>query len=160
MSAASCMTEKESSTPSGSRMKPGDRLPAFTAITATGDTCTAESFRGKTSVIVFFNTDCGDCRKELPILQRIYEEYGGDDGFKILCISRNEKAEDTESYWKENSLTLPYSPQTNNNIYNSFAYSRIPQIYISDSTCTIKVVYLDRPMAEYEDLAVWIDSLM
>lgn len=141
-------------------MKPGDRLPVFTAVTATGDTCTDKSFRGKTSVIVFFNTGCGDCRKELPILQRIYEKYGDDDDFKMLCISRNENAEDIESYWTENSLTLPYSPQTNNNIYNSFAYSNIPQIYISDSTCTIKAIYLDKPLAEYEDLAGWIDSLM
>lgn len=160
LSAVSCITEEESSAPSGSRMKPGDRLPAFTAVTTTGDTCTDESFRGKTSVIVFFNTGCGDCRKELPILQRIYEKYGEDDDFKMLCISRNENAEDIESYWTENSLTLPYSPQTNNNLYNSFAYSNIPQIYISDSTCTIKAIYLDKPLAEYEDLAGWIDSLM
>lgn len=78
----------------------------------------------------------------------------------MLCISRNENAEDIESYWTKNSLTLPYSPQTNNNLYNSFAYSNIPQIYISDSTCTIKAIYLDKPLAEYEDLAGWIDSLM
>lgn len=159
LTVVSCITEEESSAPSGSRMKPGDRLPAFSVVTAEGDTCTDKSFEGKTSVIVFFNTGCGDCRKELPILQRIYDDYAGMEDFKMLCISRNEKAEDIEEYWEKNGLTLPYSPQKDNSTYNRFAYSTIPQIYISDSTCTIKAIYLDKPMAEYADLAGWIDAL-
>ena len=56
-------------------LKSGDKLPAFSITLNNGLEVTNEEFRGKVSLIVFFNTGCPDCRKELPVIQEVYE-YG------------------------------------------------------------------------------------
>lgn len=92
-------------------------------------------------MIVFFNTSCADCQRELPRLNAIYEDserlaeilpttvYGPG---RVVCIAREESSEDIERLWREKSLNLPYSAQPDRRIYSLFARSIIPRQYIVD----------------------------
>ena len=51
LSAVSCITEEESSAPSGSRMKPGDRLPDFSVIMSDGTSFSSADLDGKVSLM-------------------------------------------------------------------------------------------------------------
>ena len=110
----------------------GDALPQFEVTTIEGRTvCSADSYNAP-MVIVFFNTTCPDCQKELPIIQEQYEEnlkFPESDQSIYICISREEGAADVERYWTENNLTLPVSPQTDRRIYSMFASIGIPRIF-------------------------------
>lgn len=122
----------------------GDMLPAFSVVLDGGETVTTAGLRGKVAVIVFFNTGCNDCRNELPVVQRVYEEYAADAGVAFVAIAREEEADAVSDYWSEQGLTLPFSAQTDRVVYNLFATVGIPRIYIADAGGRITAVFDDR----------------
>ncbi len=124
-------------------LMPGDKLPYFSVVCHNGETLSTEMLRGKRSVIVFFDTACGDCRKALPEIQKAYDEAMAThpDEVTYICISRNEDAESVQKYWDENNLTLPYSAQTNADVYHLFANIGIPRVYISNTDLIIEKTY-------------------
>lgn len=126
---AACVTDKEEPIWS---LATGDPLPEFEVTTLSGMTVSsADSYRSEL-VIVFFNTTCPDCRKELPLLQQQYEAnltLPEAEQKLYICISREEGQADVERYWKENSLTIPVSAQADRHVYSLFASSGIPRIF-------------------------------
>lgn len=149
----SCIGDDEEGTVD---LKAGDTVPAFSVTMDNGQAMTDEFLRGTVSLIVFFNTGCPDCRDELPVLQKIYEEY--DSKINMVCISREEGAHDIAEYWKDNHLTLPYSAQENRTVYYMFAKSGIPRVYIVDKKLVIRNVFTDKPLASFEDLSSAIEA--
>lgn len=116
----------------------GDRLPEFEITLNNGDVVTTESLRGSESVIVFFNTSCVDCRRELPEIQKLYNEFLMQNRpVRFICISREEGAASVAKFWEENNLTMPYSAQTDRRVYNLFASSGIPRLYEADKNLMI-----------------------
>ena len=113
-------------------LHPGDALPQFEVTTIDGRTVSSDDSYNSPMVIIFFNTTCPDCRKELPFLQKEYEEnlkLPEAEKSIYICISREEGAADVERYWTENHLTLPVSPQRDRRIYSMFASIGIPRIF-------------------------------
>ncbi len=147
---SSCVTDKDD--PVWSLQK-GESLPQFSVAMNDGRLVTTESLRGKKSMIVFFNTGCSDCRRELPVIQAVYDRcQEASPDIEIICISRNECKEAVEKYWSENSLTLPYSAQDDRRVYSLFASSVIPRIYVSSQDLKITASFSDSPLASYEDI--------
>ena len=79
----------------------------------------------------------------MSIIKKIYDEYFPQQ-VKFAVISREEGKETIDHFWKANSLTLPYSAQSDRTVYNLFADSRIPRVYICLDGI-IKAVFTDEP---------------
>lgn len=134
---SSCISDNEPH-PADYAIKTGERIPDFSVTVYNGSVISTESLRGKKSIIVFFNTSCPDCRKELPQIQTVYETILGNDlPVNLICIARAESAESIISYWRKNSLTLPFSPQKDTAIFNLFAQYTIPRVYLTDENLVI-----------------------
>jgi peroxiredoxin len=77
----------------------------------------AVSSMGKNEILIFsfFSVTCIPCKKELPALQKLYNNYK-DKKFKIFLINpdnpKTVSGEDVKSYLKDLSVTLPvlYDP--------------------------------------------------
>ena len=113
------------------RVRVGDHVPQFTAsvVDDTGrHSFSTEQLTGET-IIVFFNTWCGDCQRELPLLNDYYLQQSEKSGFQMIAISRAEGEESVAAFWKEKGLQIPYSAQNDRRIYDLFASSIIPRIY-------------------------------
>lgn len=112
-------------------VKVGDRLPSFSVETITDTGRSAFSSDGLTgrAVIVFFNTTCRDCQRELPKLEAYYRQHRDDAGFQLVAIAREQAEADIAAYWEANDFTMPYSPQEDRKIYNLFATLTIPRVY-------------------------------
>lgn len=126
---AGCIGEKEE--PEW-YLRPGDALPQFEVTTIDGINISSADSYSAELVIVFFNTTCPDCRRELPQIQLQYEEnrkLPDSEQSIYICISREEGVEDIKRYWTENHLTLPVSAQTDRHIYSLFASIGIPRIF-------------------------------
>lgn len=130
----------------------GDRLPDFSVTMSDGTSVSGASLRETASLILFFHTSCPDCQQVLPIIQRIYNEYASAE-IQFAFISREEDATTIATYWESQNFTMPYSAQANRNIYELFATSRIPRVYISDSEGIIRYIFTDNPVPTYEELA-------
>ena len=152
---AGCINDNE---PQGPSLVVGDSLPVFSVVMNNGEVVSTESLKGLIPVIVFFNTDCSDCRKELPVIQKLWDLYKDNAEVKILAIAREESASQIMSYWEENNLTLPWSAQENRDVYSLFATSVIPRIYIADKTGVITATFGDQDMPTLEQLETLLQS--
>lgn len=123
----------------------GDRLPEFSVETADGRGVSTEGLAGNVSVLVFFNTSCSDCQAELPNVQAAYDRFADvcDSDVDFLCISRQEGRDAVMSYWSKCGFTLPVSPQDDREVYDKFASSGIPRIYVADRHGIITTVFSD-----------------
>ena len=124
-----------------------------------GEVVTEDSLIGNVSILMFFHTSCPDCQQALPRVQEIYNEYSS-KGVNFALVSRECGKDEIEAYWRENGLDLPYSAQDDRKVYNMFATSRIPRIYISDENGTIRYIFTDDPVASYDDLKSALESLI
>lgn len=131
----------------------GDKCPDFQVTMNDGRVVTTSSLKKTTSMIVFFNTTCSDCRAELPVIQLVSDTLKAQNApVEILCISRNQSDESVASYWAENHLTLPYSAQETNDVYRLFATSTIPRIYIIGPDLKITATFADSPLPTAQQL--------
>lgn len=150
-----CISEDE---PQGPSLQVGELLPEFSVTMSDGTVYTTPELRGKVPVIVFFNTNCSDCRKELPVIQQLWEEYEYNDIVKVIAISREESAEEIQEYWKQNGLTLPYSAQETRDVYSLFAPSVIPRIYIANSQGVVTATFDDSALPSFAILTTAIQE--
>ena len=136
---ASCVCDMSEAGVTGDIVVIGQALPEFSVALSDGRVVTPETFAGRPAVIVFFSTECVDCRKELPVIQRLYEERGDAAGF--VCISRAEGEGSVETYWHTHGLTLPYSAQTDREVFHLFARGTIPRVYVCDAEGTVRAAF-------------------
>ena len=128
------------------RVAVGDRVPLFSVeMVKDGErsTFSTAQLTGET-VIVFFNTTCPDCQRDLPKLNQYYLKHKVDEGFRMVAISREEGEEDVAAYWKDNGLQIPYSAQNDRRIYELFASSIIPRVYFVSAQGIVTRVFIER----------------
>lgn len=152
----SCLGKVEQMTRDTDVVKVRQKLPQFSVTTSNGMVVSNTTLQGKPSVIVFFNTLCGDCQRELPIVQQVYNQYANKAYF--ICISRAQGTDDVAAYWQSKNLNLPYSAQADKFVYEKFATGVIPRIYVADASGTICRYFVER-MTE-KDLHSVLDSLI
>lgn len=123
----------------------GDRLPSF-SVGVIDDTAhytfSSDALTGPT-VIVFFNTSCSDCQRELPVLNDYYLQHRSEPGFQMVAIAREESEESIRAFWQSNALSIPYSPQSDRRVYNLFATVTIPRVYFCSKSGEITWVGIE-----------------
>lgn len=137
IAAVSCLNDEPEAK---SIVEVGDILPDFSVVMNDGTTISTDMLRGTESMIVFFSTTCGDCRRELP---RINEYAISHPEIRIVCIARSQTEAEIEPFWQSEGLTLPYSPQPDAAVYSLFATSGVPRIYCADPQLRVTAVYLE-----------------
>ena len=150
----SCIKEKQT----GADLAIGDPIPDFSVTMNDGAEVTSAQLSQGAAVIVFFTTACPDCQQTLPHIQDLYNVYTS-KGVKFALISREEGSESIEKYWVENDLTMPYSAQKDRTIYELFAKTRVPRVYICKDGI-IKAIYTDQPQnPTFDQLSAALNSL-
>ncbi len=134
----SCVYDKEEPEIS---IQVGDPLPRFSVTLLDGERFSTDELAGseiENLVILFFNTNCPDCQRELPQAQLLYDRILADETLsrttRLICIAREEDAASIREYWAANGLTLPASPQPDRTVYNLFASTGIPRLYLAQPT--------------------------
>ena len=75
-----------------------------------------------------------------------------------MLISREDPFESVSTYWSENNLTMPYSAQSDRKIYELFAKTRVPRIYIAKDG-VIKAIFTDSPVPDYDALVKALEEI-
>ena len=153
--AAGCIKEEQK----GADLKVGDIIPDFEVVMSDGETVTDQILQESVSVVMFFHTSCPDCQQVLPQMQRVYDEYAP-KGIRIVLISREDPKESVESFWLENGLKMPYSAQNNRKVYEKFAATRIPRVYVNEKGGIIRYVFTDDPNPSYDDLKSALENVI
>jgi peroxiredoxin len=155
LSLTSCIKEKQT----GADLSVGDRIPDFTVEVSDGTTLTGAQLRQGVCCIVFFTTECPDCQQTLPVVRTLYDEYAG-QGVKFALISREQSEDSISSYWLSQGFTMPYSAQSARAVYELFARSRVPRVYICRDG-VIKYIFTDQPAnPTYEVLRAVLEEML
>ena len=143
----------------GVELKVGDRLPKFSVVMSDGSQVSDESLFGSVSCVMFFHTSCPDCQQTLPVIQQVYDEYAS-KGVIFTLISREEGVRSVSAFWTQEKFSMPFSAQSDRTVYNKFAQTRIPRVYICDKDGIIRYIYTDDPTPTYENMSDSIKSLL
>lgn len=128
----------------------GDPVPHFEVVLSDGSAVSSQSLLGSWYVLVFFDTSCNDCRRELP---RLEEFHNLRPELPLLCISRGEDVAEVSAYWSENRFTMPYSAQPDATLYHRFATAGVPRLYIINSAGIVTAEYLESSIPSPDTLA-------
>ena len=153
--AAGCIKEEQK----GADLKVGDMIPDFEVVMSDGRVVTDDDLKENVSVVMFFHTSCKDCQQTLPVMQRIYDEYAS-ESLPIVLISREQGKESVSTYWKKNGLEMPYSAQYSRKVYNKFASTGIPRIYVNDRGGTIRHMFTDDPVPSFDAIKESIEDVI
>ena len=146
----SCLNDDDQNSASVNLVNVGDVVPEFMLIGANGETISSSSLGGQIYLLNFFDTNCPDCQKELPVLQQIYEKYK--TSVTLLNVPRSQTREEVNLYWDKAGLSMPVYMASNKDLYYQFATRGIPRTYVIDEKGVIQAVYTDSPIADYNTL--------
>lgn len=155
----SCIVEK---TDNPGDIGPGDSLPRFSITVRDGaaeSILTTESLEGSVSMVTLFSVSCSDCRAVMPEIQRAYDAFAP-QGVRFVNISRAEGWDRVEAFWHELGLTMPYSAQADRKVYELFAKSVVPRVYLSDGKGIVRFLHTDSPNPGFAELAEELNALL
>ena len=122
----------------------GDRAPNFTAQTLEGEPVELEDYRGKVLLVNVWATWCAPCREEMPSMETLYRELGGED-FEILAVSIDAARGETDaqgrdgaskerlrSFAEQLDLTFPILHQPSGTIQELYQTTGVPESFIID----------------------------
>lgn len=129
----------EASMGGGKMLKPGSQAPDFKFKMITGGDYDFNTWtKGKPSLIVFIQTACGSCQRELQFLKEFnYTEAG----LEILVIFIDVKEMDFKGYAKDNKMPFNFAWDAKYSIADAFGVSFAPASFLIDKDHNIAKVY-------------------
>jgi peroxiredoxin len=102
----------------------------FTLTELGGKTWTLKEQRGKVVVLNFWATWCPPCRKEMPDLEKLYQQFK-DQGLVILAIS-DEDAGKVKPFIAKQKVTYPILLDPGRKVNELFQIEGIPKTFVYD----------------------------
>ncbi|MEI6312679.1 MAG: TlpA disulfide reductase family protein [Bacteroidota bacterium] len=135
----------------------GKKISDIVGIDPNGNKISLMSVKGKVTLIDFWASWCGPCRKENPRVRQIYSQFH-DKGFNILGVSLDDKAADWKEAIATDSLTWNHVSDLKgweSKAAKDFAIQAIPQTILIDANGTIIARNLNN-----EELTAKLSSLL
>lgn len=89
------------------KIKKGDAAPAFALKTIAGEEVSLDSLKGKIVLLDFWATWCGPCKKAMPSIQKIADDYK-DKGVVVYGVNVWERKENAAKDYLEKNPTIQY----------------------------------------------------
>ncbi|MGM9926362.1 MAG: peroxiredoxin family protein [Bacillus sp. (in: firmicutes)] len=142
------MEKKDESTTKLPGLEESAKAPNFTLQTLKGETVSLEDYKGKKVVLNLWATWCGPCRKEMPDMQKFYEQ-NPNGNYEILAINLD-PVNDVQGFVDELSLTFPIVLDSKGDMQKAYEVLSIPYTYFIDED---GIIYDRHPgLMSYSDL--------
>lgn len=111
----------------------GKPAPSFGAVTLTGDSVNLASLKGDVVLLNVWATWCIPCRREIPELQALHQEYEA-KGLHVIGVSVDEGGADSdvESFAKAFSMTYTILRDPGETVSNAFRIPGVPASFLID----------------------------
>ncbi|MES2664250.1 MAG: TlpA disulfide reductase family protein [Pseudomonadota bacterium] len=87
-------------------------------------------------IVNFWEQWCGPCLKEMPYLQKIYEEHNQNE-VAIIGIFSSSSKQSVEKFISENKITFPIVYDTSSAVNKKYNVKAIPSTFLIDSNLRI-----------------------
>jgi len=91
----------------------------------------------KVYLLDFFASWCKSCKKELPLVQKVYES----NGVNVIAINVDKKREDGEQLVAKLGLTFPVLYDSDKSLVEVFDPMGFPAIYYVKNNQIVKVIF-------------------
>jgi len=86
----------------------GKSAPDFKLTDAEGNSTSLSNLRGKSIILNFWETWCGPCKYEMPLLQDLaFDKEKAEHGLIVLTVNMGESAETVQRFMKERGFSFP-----------------------------------------------------
>jgi peroxiredoxin len=115
----------------------GKPAPNFSLSGLDGKKINLADYQGKVVFINIWATWCAPCVEEMPSMQKLYNEFKGDD-FEILAVSIDTQGlEVVAPFMKNHKLTFPALLDPQGTIKTSYGITGVPESFIIDKDGTL-----------------------
>ena len=106
----------------------GQPAPDFALRDLGGNVVRLSDLRGQIVFINFWATWCRPCKKELPAIQKIYDEKR-DDGLVVLAVNREDPRDVAAGYWSDAGLTMPVLLDSHKDVFDQYRLRGLPDSF-------------------------------
>lgn len=117
----------------------GESWPDFSLRTFDGAPISRADLEGQAVLLVFWNTWCPSCRRELPEINRHAQQLAG-EGVVILAVNTgiNDSERRARSYWQQQGFLFPSAYDRTFEVGQAFRILGVPTIYLIDSQGVVR----------------------
>ncbi len=137
----------------------GEPAPSFSAMDSQGQTVELASYEGRVTVLDFWATWCGPCRKAMPHVQALHEQYADNPDVAVVGVhvDANYRFANPADYFDDNGYTFDLIPD-GREIAAAYGVSAVPQFVVIDSEGTIVHRQTGFGESDIEDFSRIIDA--
>ncbi len=123
-----------------SSQKISGKAPNFTLKSRSGKNVKLSELRGQVVMINFWASWCAPCRKEMPLLQKIYKKYKK-LGFTLLGVNVEQNSAAAKNYLKDVKVSFPILFDTTNKTSKLYNVSAMPTTIIIDRSGNMRFIH-------------------
>jgi thiol-disulfide isomerase/thioredoxin len=107
--------------------------PDFTLEDIDGNKFSLKAYRGKVVLLNFWATWCPPCRREMPSMERLNQDFKGKD-FAVLALNQMEDSDQVFTYTAELAVTPTFVIlfDKNSDVARAFGVLGLPTTYLID----------------------------
>jgi len=118
----------------------GARQPEIGLRDRSGNNIDLASLKGKVVLVDFWASWCAPCKQEMPVLERLYQQYKK-DGLVIVAVSVDKESSNIADFLKQVHVTFPIVHDQEHAVADRFKPPRMPSSYIVDRKGLVRHVH-------------------
>lgn len=118
----------------------GKPAPDFTLRSSSGKNLKLGEYRGQVVMLNFWATWCGPCRQELPLLNRLHEQYRR-AGFTLLGVNVDDSPKAAEAMARQLGVGFPVLFDTEKRVSERYDVDSMPATLLIDRDGKLRYVH-------------------
>jgi peroxiredoxin len=114
--------------------------PDFTLPARAGPEVSLSGLKGQVVLINFWATWCGPCRREMPLLDQLYQRYKG-LGFAMLGVNVEEDSTLADRFLKDTPVSFPVLLDRQNAVSKLYDVTAMPSTVLVDREGRVRYVH-------------------
>jgi len=119
----------------------GKPAGSFKIENVNGTTFNMSDCKGRVVVMDFWATWCGPCKHEMPIIQKIYNEYNT-RGVVFIMVNAHEAKEKVEKFIKDANYSIPVGLDADGVVGQAYLVEAYPTLFLIDKNGVIQRVHI------------------
>ncbi|MCL5022496.1 MAG: TlpA family protein disulfide reductase [Nitrospirae bacterium] len=116
----------------------GLNAPELAVSDVTGKPLSLSDLKGSVVFVNFWATWCDPCREEMPSLQKLYNRFRDQKGFRMVTILYRDDYGKAAEYLKKNGFDFPVFVDNRRTTARSYGVTGVPETYIVDKNGVLK----------------------
>ncbi len=138
----------------------GKPIPPRMDIKTDGDeTVNPAWFKGKITYVTFFASWCGSCKRELPVLRKLQEEYRA-RGFRVLAIGTDRLSDRSKDFIKKYEPNYPVGFDPDSVAMGLFNIDAMPASFLVDRAGVVRHRTIGFKIEELPEMKEKIEELL